>query len=281
MRVQNALILAQELLSHRDEHRLIAQALLMHVLGVSRGWLIAHDRDLLSADQLARYWQAVARAERGEPLPYLLGRHPFRQLDLHVSPAVLIPRPETELLVELALQWAHKHAPSSVADIGTGSGCIAISLALALPQATVYAVDISADALAIAQQNSAEYHTSIQFLHASLLEPLSSCQLIIANLPYISDEEWTHLDSAVKSYEPSLALRGGAGGVTLFYALLQQATTKLGPNGAIFLEIGWQQGERVTALAKLFFPSAEITLYHDDAGWPRVIAIETTERHED
>lgn len=257
-----------------------ARLLLAGVLRVSQSYLVAHGEERLAAATLTTYSSYLYRAQQGEPIPYLLGTAPFFHFNLHVSPAVLIPRPETEQLVELAIRWAKQHNFTSghLVDVGTGSGCIAIALAHFLPQATITAIDISAAALEIAQTNAQQHAAAahIQFQQGHLLTPLSQpAHLIIANLPYIRDDEWTLLDDGVKSYEPALALRGGADGLTLIRELLQQAQTKLSPGGAIFLEIGWQQGAAATQLAQQLFPAANIQCQPDYAGQDRFILIET------
>jgi release factor glutamine methyltransferase len=186
-------------------------------------------------------------------------------MDLHVSPAVLIPRPETEQLVETAVSWAKKRGSVHVVDTGTGSGCIAISLARNLPQAHIEATDISADALVIAQQNAAEFAPNrITFHLGNLLQPIiAPIDLITANLPY-----------GVKLYEPQLALKGGPDGLDIIRDLLNQAVYKLTSGGAILLEIGWQQGQAAQALAASIFPAAQIELLQDYFGQDRFVIIQ-------
>jgi release factor glutamine methyltransferase len=161
---------------------------------------------------------------------------------------VLIPRPETEQLVEMVLDWAGERGAVQIVDVGTGSGCIAVTLAHHLPQASVTAVDLSPAALAVAQENAHRLTGQpITFLEGSLLSPVAhKVDLIVANLPYIADGEWTMLDDGVKLHEPALALRGGADGLMYIGSLLRQAGDRLNPGGAVFLEIGWQQGTAVT-----------------------------------
>ncbi|MFQ5435680.1 MAG: peptide chain release factor N(5)-glutamine methyltransferase [Anaerolineae bacterium] len=257
--------------------KLDARLLLEHLLGVDHATLIAHGDDPLTPDQLAAYQALLDRAQQREPIPYITGHAPFFDMELVVSPAVLIPRPETEQLVETAVAWAAAHSAKRAADIGTGSGCIAISLARRLPHCRVTAVDISPAALTIAQQNAHRYAPDrIQCQQGSLLEPISTpVDLILANLPYVTSEEWTMLDDGVKWYEPALALQGGEDGLELIRPLLQQATTKLTPGGAIFLEIGWRQGTAVCNLAQQHFPTATIKLIPDFAGQDRIVAITT------
>ena len=211
MTIQEALAWGRAALAASPSPGLEARLLLAHILGVDHAYLVGHSQDTLPAAHQAAYAALVSRAQRHEPIPYLVGHAPFYGLDFLVSPAVLIPRPETEQLVEQALAWANTHRPGRIVDVGTGSGCIAITLARHLPQAQVIAIDLSSDALAIAQQNGARHAPGrVQFRHGSLLAPLHTpANLIIANLPYVTDAEWTLLDDGVKWYEPANALRGG------------------------------------------------------------------------
>lgn len=252
--------------------------LLQHVLQVDRSYLVAHDQKKLTAQQENRFRQLLARAEQGEPVPYLVGESPFYGLDFLVTPDVLIPRPETELLVEAAVRWARGHDVMQVVDVGTGSGCIAVTLARQLPQAEVAGIDHSTAALAVAHQNAARHGVSdrVSFHQGSFLDPLPfTPELIVANLPYISDEEWTALDDGVKSYEPAGALRGGADGLALIRSLLQEAARQEPPAAALFLEIGWRQGQAAQVLARSIFPEARIDVQLDYAGHDRILVIET------
>lgn len=253
-----------------------ARLLLQHVLGVSHAYLVAHGDESLTAVAQQQYTALLARAAQKEPIPYLIGHAPFYGLEFAVNPAVLIPRPETEQLIEIAIAWARPRGPIHVVDVGTGSGCIAVTLASHLPQAQITAVDLSSAALAIARQN-AQRHTPgrIQFACGSLLSPLShTVDLIAANLPYVSDAEWPDLDDGVKLYEPAVALRGGPDGLVIIQELLHQATARLNPNGLILLEIGWQQGPAATKLAQAYFPRASVQTVPDLAGHDRIIKIE-------
>ena len=277
MTIQEALAFGRSHLHTSPTPDLDARLLLQHVLQVDHSVLIAHGEAPLTAAQEIQYRQLVERAQRHEPIPYLTGSAPFCGLDFSVSPAVLIPRPETEQLVEAALAWARLRQPLTVVDVGTGSGCIAVCLALHLPRAHVEATDISADALAIARGNAGRYVPGrIHFHHGHLLEPVSlSPDLIVANLPYVTDAEWTMLDDGVKWYEPTVALQGGADGLDLIRQLLHQAKPKLNPGGAIFLEIGWQQGPAAQHLAQTYFPEAQVDVFPDFAGHDRLVVIKT------
>ena len=252
-----------------------ARLLLEFVLQVSHSHLLAHGEEALTAEEESRYRDLIRRAAQKEPIPYLTGSAPFFGLDFEVTPAVLIPRPGTELVVELALEWAGRHEVHHAVDVGTGSGCIAVMLARCIPEARVTAVDISTAALQIARRNGRRHAPGrICFRQGDLLQPLDeTVDLIVANLPYIAESEWTLVDDGVKWYEPAGALQGGADGLDLIKALLQQAAGKLNPAGAIFLEIGWQQGPAARAVAQRRFPAANVEVIADHAGHDRIVAI--------
>jgi release factor glutamine methyltransferase len=261
-----------------------ARLLLQHLLQVEQTYLIAHDDQPLTAVQEAAYRQQIARAAQGEPIPYIIGHAPFYGRDFHVSPAVLIPRPETELLVEAVANWAAQRRAVYIADVGTGSGCIAVTLARLLPQARIDAIDISADALAVARHNARQQNVArrIHFQRGHLLEPLArSPEVIVANLPYIAESEWTMVGDGVKWYEPVVALQGGHDGLELIGQLLAQATTRLQKSGAIFLEIGWRQGSAAYQLAQSYFPQARVEVKPDLAGLDRMVIIQTDDTAKD
>lgn len=258
--------------------RLDARLLLEHLLDVPHSYLIGHHDQPLTPEEEKSYRQLIARAEQEEPIPYIIGQAPFFDFDLHVAPGVLIPRPETEQLVELAVAWAKECGAETrltAIDVGTGSGCIAIALARFLPDWMITAVDISPEALAIAQQNGAQLAPGrIQFQQSNLLQAIDApVDLIVANLPYVTSSEWQALADGVKLHEPALALDGGKDGLDLIRQLLQQAITRLHSNGAIFLEIGWQQGESALQATQSYFPKAEITILPDFAGHDRIVRI--------
>ena len=254
-----------------------ARLLLQFVLEQAHTYLIAHGERPLTADQASTYKTLLSRAQKSEPIPYIIGEAPFYGFTFRVTPAVLIPRPETEQLVEMVLAWAKTHQPRHLVDVGTGSGCIAITCAHHLPDVGVTAVDISPAALAIAQENArALTEQPVTFCEGDLLSPIAhNVALIVANLPYVTDREWTMLDDGVKLHEPSTALRGGPDGLLLIDRLLAQASRKLKSGGAIFLEIGWQQGTAVSQQAALYFPTATITLTADFVGHDRIVTIQT------
>jgi release factor glutamine methyltransferase len=252
-----------------------ARLLLEYLLQTTHAFLAAHGERPLTPAQEETYCQLVTRAKDQEPIPYLTGKAHFYGLEFYVNPSVLIPRPETEMLVEAAVQWARPVGVINVVDVGTGSGCIAVSLAAYLPQAKIEAGDISAEALIVAQQNAARHVPGrITLFQGHLLTPITSrVDLIVANLPYVADDEWTAVAENVKHYEPRLALDGGPDGLALIRELLPQAAEKLRPDGLLLLEIGWQQGEAVRRLAHFYFPTAEIEVKKDFADHDRLVII--------
>jgi release factor glutamine methyltransferase len=278
MTIQEALFYGRSHLSATSPTpALDARLLLQFVLEQPHTYLVSHRERSLSPTQVKQYRLLLTQAQQSEPVPYLTGQAPFYGLTFRVTPAVLIPRPETEQLVEQVLSWARARGTVQLVDVGTGSGCIAVTLAHHLPQAAITAVDLSPAALAVAQDNARRLtNRPLTFYEGSLLSPVAhKVDLIVANLPYVTDSEWTMLDDGVKLYEPALALRGGGDGLTLISALLQQAGQKLNPGGAVFLEIGWQQGTAVTQLATTIFPAATVTLTADFAGHDRIVTIQT------
>lgn len=275
MTIDEALAYGRTLLASSPTPHLDARLLLQFVLRHPHSYLITHNNYELTPAQETRYQELIQRAHQHEPIPYLVGTAPFFDFELVVNPAVLIPRPETEQLVDAAVAWANTHHAVRLADIGAGSGAIAIALARRLPAVVVEAVDISPEALTIAQQNAARLAPGrIHFFQGNLLDPLAAgLDGIVANLPYVTDGEWTALADGVKWYEPALALKGGPDGLDLIRQLLAQAGRKLAPGGAIFLEIGWQQGTAVKQLVHTFFPEAQVSVQADFAGHDRIVVV--------
>lgn len=265
------------------------QVLLAHVTGKNRAWLLAHPEANLTPEQEKAFETAARQLEAGVPLPYILGHWEFFGLDFNVSPDALIPRPETELLIETALAWAKRHPPLETAyrfiDIGTGSGIIPVTLALHLPSAEILATDISPAALAIARQNAEKHGVAkrIRFLQANLLDDsifeYSSSEssntrtfdILTANLPYIPTETLKELDIFGK--EPTLALDGGPDGLQLIRRLLAQITARKISARLILLEIENRQGPAVQALARQRFPAADIQIKKDLAGHDRLAVL--------
>ena len=275
--VREALSWARGRLAGTSEAALAAKMLLAHVLGGTLSELFVHPERALTDDEVAAYRALVARRARHEPVAYLVGHRGFLDLDLVVDERVLIPRPETELLVVGALEAAPRWARPRIADVGTGSGAIAVSLAVHLPQATVYALDCSAGALEVALQNAQRHEVAgrIAFLQGDLLVPLTSAvDLIVANPPYVSVNEYAALAPDIRLYEPCEALVSGADGLDAIRMLLSTARSYLVDDGVLLLEIGAAQGQAVSALAARAFPAAQVSLLPDHAGRDRVVCID-------
>lgn len=277
------LLAAVEFLSANgvDSPRLTAEVLLAHTLGLTRAQLLARPEHPLSPEQQARYAALIDRAAAGEPLAYLTGVREFHGLEFAVDARVLVPRPETELLVDLALNFLATeraaNAEKRVMDVGTGSGCIAVTIAVKHPAASVTATDISEEALAVARANAERHGVAprITFFRSDLLSSLrllpASFDLIAANLPYIASDELRTL--AVARHEPRLALDGGPDGLLWIRRLLVDAPRALKPGGLLLLEIGATQGAAATALAQAAFPQGRVTLHRDLAGLDRVVSV--------
>ncbi|MCW5875124.1 MAG: peptide chain release factor N(5)-glutamine methyltransferase [Anaerolineales bacterium] len=259
--------------------RLDSEVWLAYVLGVERPWLLAHGEQELSEQHLADWQSGLQRLTGGEPLPYLLGHWEFYGLMFQVSPSVLIPRPETELLVDEALAWLRTHrlrTPGrAAADVGTGSAAIPVAIAANEPDVTFHAIDISPDALAIAQTNVSQHglaervHVSQGDLLAGFDAPLD---LITANLPYIPSARVPTL--TVAKWEPLLALDGGADGLELIRVLIQQAGRLLKPGGLFLEEIDPELEDSVEALARQQWPTAQVEVLADLTGRPRLLRVQ-------
>lgn len=259
-----------------DSPRLDVEILLAHALGITRAQLHAHPQRELSSAELASYHQMIERRARHEPVAYIVGHKEFYGLDLFVDNRVLIPRPETELLVERGIEMAQARDLRLIADVGTGCGAIAVSLAVHLPQALVYATDASPRALEVAACNCRRHGVEgrVRLLQGHLLEPLPEpVDLIAANLPYVSQAELAQLPPEISRYEPREALNGGPDGLDHIRRLLAQAGGYLRPQGVILLEIGATQGPAVVALAKRHFPAAKVEIAKDYAGLDRVAMV--------
>ncbi len=248
----------------------------MHVIEASRASLLAHPERSLRPAQMARYKELVEERASGYPLPHLTGQIEFYGLDFAVTPEVLIPRADSEVLVDLALA----RRPATVVDVGTGSGCIAIALAAHLPEAVVTAIDISPPALAVARGN-AERHgldRRIQFMVGDLLDRRPGpVDLIVSNPPYVSADEWALLPPSIRDHEPRLALDGGPDGLGVIRRLLSQSQGLLRPGGGLLIEIGSSQGEAAKGIAETFFSEngTSIRVHPDLAGRDRVLEVET------
>ncbi len=309
--------LAQLREAHVPSFTLAAELLLLHVLGRDRTWLHAHPEEQISTADAERFFALIARRANGEPTQHLTGKQEFWGLEFEVTPDVLIPRPETEHVIEVALdRLALREIRASrkqtftgeglqIADIGTGSGCIAIALAKELPQAAIFATDISCAALAVAQRNAKRHAVSdrIRFLECSLLDKVSivgaryivplrpqgansefhgsritergsrSFDLIASNPPYIGRHEAAMLMREVRDHEPEIALYGGEEGYEFYAGLITQSASHLKPGGILVLELGHNS---LPAVQPLLDASnwTNVAITNDLAGIPRVLAAE-------
>lgn len=238
---------------HDGMERTDAQILLLHLLGRGpgdRAWLITHDTDLLSPAQQQQWLQLCAQRQQGMPVAYLTGHKEFYGLDLAVDGRVLDPRPDTETLVDWALELIPESTACRVVDLGTGSGAIALALQSQRPAAQVVAVDASADALVVAQANAQQLKLAVQFAHGSWLEPLNGqppFDLIVSNPPYIRSDD-PHL--AALTHEPLCALASGEDGLADIRHIIAQAPAHLKPGGWLLFEHGWDQADEVAQLLR-------------------------------
>ena len=253
-----------------------ARVLLQHVLKVDRAYLIAHSHETFTPDVIERYEQLVARRATGEPIAYIIGQREFYGLTFKVTPAVLIPRPETELLVEQALVRLSEHSPTRVLDLGTGSGAIAIAIARHRPQASIVAVDRSPEALAIARENAdillRDRASAIDFRISDWFSALDAerFDVIVSNPPYVADND-PHLSQGDLRFEPKLALAAGQRGLDFLAHIARNAAPRLAPGGWLLLEHGYDQRD---ACASLLLENGygELQYFADLAGVARVTA---------
>jgi release factor glutamine methyltransferase len=279
-RVGDALRWAVALLVARgtETPRLDAELLLAHVLDADRPQVLTRRDNCLTPAQAERFTDLVRRRVAHEPVAYLLGERAFFDVTLRVTPATLIPRPETEHLVEEALAWARTHPrPLRVVDVGTGSGAIAIVLARHLPEAFVWAIDVSLPALQVAAENVRRYALSdrVQLVQADLLTAMSGpMDLIVANLPYVPVGDMAELEPNVRLYEPHLALEGGADGTEIMMRLIEKLLYHLACPGLALFEIDPRQAEPLRAIVADWLRDARVSLIRDLAGHERVLRIE-------
>jgi release factor glutamine methyltransferase len=238
--------------AHKDRARVDAELLLRHLLQKDRAWLIAHAADEIGSDHWEEYFALLERRHHGAPIQYILGEAEFYGLRFRVTPDVLIPRPETEHLVEQTIQLAAEFAEPRIVDVGAGSGAIAVALAVNLLNANITTVDVSPDALALARENAVRNRVEdrIRFLGGDLLEQAAGEQfdLVVSNPPYVPDADRASLSVEVREFEPGQALFAGKDGLDVYRRLIPAAYTALVPGGYIVLEIGYGQSEGVRAL---------------------------------
>lgn len=262
-----------------EEATLEAEILLMHAAGLERAGLYARLEDELTLEQSRELESYVRRRLAREPVPYITGHKEFFGLDFEVTSAGLIPRPETETLVELVLAFVRDRfadSPVTVADIGTGSGIIAVSLAHELANATITGTDTAPKALDLARRNAERHGVAerIIFLEGDLLEPVKQpVDVIAANLPYVTSTDWEALPPEIREHEPRTALDGGPDGLRVVGRLLAAAPAHLRPGGALFEEIGDQHGPKASEMARRHFPGAEVRVERDLAGRDRVLMV--------
>jgi len=259
--------------SNIEEATLESELLLRHTLNISRVQLYLNlDYELGHKEEA--FWHLIERRLSGEPTAYITGHREFYGLDFYVDHNVLIPRPESELLVEKALAMAQNRTIPTIAEVGTGCGAIAISLALNLPQTKIYATDISASALKVALVNCQKHGVAdrICLLRGDMLDPLPEpADLIVANLPYVRESELSRVNT--HNFEPSLALNGGQDGLDKIRRLCRQADSKLYPSGHLLLEMGQGQKNAVTTFLHSLFPSARIEVTPDLSGIDRMVSL--------
>lgn len=269
-------------------HTLAAELLLMHVLGRDRAWIYTNPEAALSPKETAMYSALTERRAAGEPTQYLTGKQEFWGLEFEVTPAVLIPRPETEHVVEVALQRMGVQMRSArlrIADVGTGSGCIAIALAKELPNAEIFATDISAPALEVARRNAVRHRVAdrIQFVEADLLQPFMHASqvtsyepphfdLVVSNPPYVARNDAALLAREIIEHEPPQALFAGPTGLEAYERLIPQAERMLAPSGCVVLEVGFGQSEAVRGLLQSNASWESVETTDDLARVPRVLS---------
>jgi release factor glutamine methyltransferase len=257
-----------------------AELLLGQVLDMSKTQLYTRPERDLTSRETERLRHLVERRLDHEPTAYILGHCEFYGIDFYVDSHTFIPRPETELLVEKAVELAQhisrRRKQITIADVGTGCGAVAISLALALPEAKIYATDISASALEVAAVNCRRHGIDgqVELLQGNLLEPLPRVvDMVVANLPYIRDCEFKDLSPEIKNYEPAIAWAGGEEGVDKIREMLEQMRGQLSRGACFLLEIGQGQDKRVRSLVEKHFPEASIELIADLGGIERVVKV--------
>jgi release factor glutamine methyltransferase len=290
-------------------HTLAAELLLMHALERDRAWMYGHPEESLDPAAAEKFRALIARRAAGEPVQYLTGKQEFWGLEFEVTPAVLIPRPETEHVVEVALARLGERgikihmdtgAPREtlrVADVGTGSGCLAVALAWELPHAEVVATDISEPALEVARRNAARHGVAerVHFLQRDLLTGLAQTDpsgvvarhamaastqnrplfdLIVSNPPYIARNEAEQLQREVRDHEPHAALFGGPTGTEMYQRLIDQARDQLRDRGILVLELGHDSAEHVRGIFDAQPAWTKVAITMDLAGIPRVLAAE-------
>jgi release factor glutamine methyltransferase len=256
---------------HPERARQDAETLLLHVLAKNKAWLMAHGDEPLDDKSALSYAELLERRYQGEPVQYITGETEFYGLPFHVTRDVLIPRPETEHLVEKILELAAHFEQPRIVDIGTGSGCIAVTLAHQLPHAQITAIDFSAPALKIAHENARLNGVALRFLEGDLLAPVAAekFDFVVSNPPYVPATDRATLSVEVRDFEPALALFSGDDGLEVYRRLIPSAFNALAPGGFLLLEIGYGQSPAITDLLA-FSGFQQIEFVPDLQGIPRV-----------
>lgn len=259
-----------------------ARWLIEHALGLTGSSQLVERARALTENEMAKVDVLVGRRTAREPLQYILGTQEFCGLEFEVNPSVLIPRPETELLVQEVIRRLPRGFSPTVIDVGTGSGCLAVTLARAAPNAKIFATDLSTDALQTAKRNARRHgvDTVIRWLEGDLLAPLAgvcgdgTVTVIVANPPYIRDSEWSELQPEVGGYEPRMALVAGPTGTELHERLLDEAVNYLAPGGVLAMELGQGQSAKIRAMVETMSAYAGAEILPDDAGIDRIVIVE-------
>ncbi len=251
--------------------RLSAELLLMFTLDCSRAYLFTYPERELTTEEQARYDEAITRRCKGEPAQYITGHQEFFGRDFLVSPAVLIPRPETEHLIEAMLEFFPREARLNILDVGTGSGCIAVTLAKEFPRSALMAIDISAEALEMAQANAARLEAKVEFRRSDLLYAIEQDRrfdAIVSNPPYVGECEADKVQKQVRDFEPHIAVFGGQRGMDIIYRLIPHAWYHLKPGGWFLMEIGYSREELVREALGVW---SDVRMIPDLQGIPRVV----------
>jgi release factor glutamine methyltransferase len=266
-RIYEALNGASSFLKDNGREEAAARILLQHELGLSHAALLASMRDEIDAEAFKRFWNNIEQHANGTPIQHLTGSEEFYGRTFQVNENVLIPRPETEELIEEVLQLVPRHVKGKpkIADIGTGSGIIAVTMKLEIPDAEVTATDISSEALQMAKENAARLGADVRFLQGDLLSPLAGekWDVILSNPPYIAHDEAPELSDSVRDFEPHLALFADNAGLALYEKMAKQLPDILKKPGIAGFEIGHTQGPAVEGMLKAAFPEAKVYVKKD------------------
>nr|WP_319217480.1 peptide chain release factor N(5)-glutamine methyltransferase [uncultured Trichococcus sp.] len=262
-------------LEQNEKSPLAAERLLLDRLGWTKTDLLMHFADPITDQEYNQYLSDIKEYVAGKPIQYIVGVEWFYGYPLKVTEATLIPRPETEELVQRALQCLEGKGPQKVLDIGTGSGAIAIAMKKERPQDEVSATDLSEEALAVAKENAKQLDADIRFLQGDLLEPvqLETFDCILSNPPYISEDEISLMDRSVLEYEPHSALFADHDGLDLYQKMAFTLPFHLKTDGCLFMEIGFNQGEKLLELYKKAFPDKTVTIEKDLSGLDRMLIV--------